>query len=160
MKSISQSLSERIGRQVRRHPASAKKRRNACLQVEPLEDRIVPTIVFTPIFGPETVAGSKNDGLQNPDVIYIFSGNYWNTAQGQQDETALLNSAKSIMSGPYLRGLTQYGSDGKANFWTSWNDTNTVPFPLDSRPRQSRGKGRSDFFCAACRLPQRFVEGS
>jgi hypothetical protein len=31
------------------------------------------------------------------------------------------------MSGPYLSGLTQYGSDGKANFWTSWNDTNTVP---------------------------------
>jgi hypothetical protein len=128
MKSIGQSLRERSERQVRRRPASAKKRRNACLQVEPLEDRTVPTIVFNPQFGPETIApGSTNDGMQHPNVVYIFSGSYWSTAQGQQDEKALLNSAKSIMSGPYLSGLTQYGSDGKANFWTSWNDTNTVP---------------------------------
>jgi hypothetical protein len=130
MKSIGQSLSERIGRQARTRPASAKKRRNACLQVEPLEDRTVPTIVIKPYFGPETIApGSTNDGMQHPNVVYIFSGSYWTTAQGQQDETALLNAAKAIMSGPYLSGLTQYGSDGKANFWTSWNDANTVPSP-------------------------------
>jgi hypothetical protein len=97
------------------------------LQVEPLEDRTVPTIVFKPYFGPETIApGSTNDGMQHPNVNYIFSGSYWTTAQGQQDETTLLNSAKSIMSGPYLSGLTQYGSDGKANFCSSWNDLNTV----------------------------------
>src|SRR5262249_50962153 len=137
-----QSLSERIGRQARRRPASAKNSRNACLRVEPLEDRTVPTIVFTPNFGPETITGTTNYGMQNANVSYMFSGSYWTTAQGQQDETALLNSAKSIMGGPYLSGLTQYGSDGKANFWTRWNET----FPVGSQPSPAGPKFFLDLF--------------
>jgi hypothetical protein len=109
-------------------PAPARKHRQLRLELETLEDRTVPTIVFTPQWGGDVISpGSTNDGMQHPTVNYIFSGSYWSTAQGQQDELALLNSAKSIMSGPYLSGLTQYGSDGKANFGTSWNDAATVP---------------------------------
>src|SRR5262245_36282722 len=105
-----------------RRPAPARKRRQSRLELEALEDRTVPTIVFTPQSGGDVIApGSTNDGMQHPTVNVIFSGSYWTTAQGQQDETALLNSAKSIMSGPYLSGLTQYGSDGQANFGMSWN---------------------------------------
>jgi hypothetical protein len=98
------------------------------LQLEALEDRAVPTIVFTPHFGVETIAqGSTNDGMQHPTVDVIFSGSYWNSKPGLQDRTTLLNSTQSILSGPYLSGLTQYGSDGTAIFGKSWTDTATVP---------------------------------
>src|SRR5262245_3476027 len=113
MRSFFHSLSERFGRKARRRPASAKQRHNSRLRLEPLEDRTVPTIVFTPKFGPETISGITNLGMQNPNVVYIFSGSYWTTAQGQQDETALLNSAKSIMSGPYLSGLTSMAATAR-----------------------------------------------
>jgi hypothetical protein len=119
------SLRDIWSRRVARRPAPARKGRRTWLALEALEDRSVPTVVFTPRFGPETVTGS-NDGMQNPSVNLIFSGPYWNTPQGQLDEKALINSTKSILSGPYLSGLTQYGSDGRATFGQSWNDSATV----------------------------------
>src|SRR5262249_41785700 len=91
-----------------------------------LEDRCLPTIAFIPHFGVETVQGFS-DGMQDPPVHFIFSGSYWNTAPGQADEAAMLRSAYYILTGPYLSGLTQYGSDGKASFSGSWNDPGTVP---------------------------------
>jgi hypothetical protein len=94
--------------------------------LEKLEDRTVPTIVFQPHFGAETVQGT-NDGMQNPPVYFIFSGPYWNTAQGQKDEATLLASSKNILSGPYLSGLTEYGASGTASFAGTWNDAGTVP---------------------------------
>jgi hypothetical protein len=102
----------------------------ARLAVETLEDRTVPTVVFKPTFGPDTVT-SQLGGLQSPAVHMIFSGTYWATSQGQQDEATLLNSTGNILNGPYLSGLTQYGSDGHANFVNSWQDSGTVA--LDSK---------------------------
>jgi hypothetical protein len=108
------------------------------LQLESLEDRALPSIVFTPHFGVETIApGSTNDGQQHPTVDFVFSGNYWSTAQGQQDETDLVNLAQSILSGPYLSGLKQYGSDGTANFGQNWSDAATLP----SQPSTSTLQG-------------------
>ncbi len=112
------------GRQTR---PQAKPRRKATLAIEALEERAVPTIAFTPHFGAETTSGSQAYSLISPNVNFVFSGSYWSTAQGQQDEANLLASAKAIMSGPYLSGLTQYGSDGKAIFGQAWNDSGTVP---------------------------------
>jgi hypothetical protein len=112
------------------------------LELEALEERAVPAIVlphpipilgtyniaFTPRFGAETIApGSTNDGMQHPSVNLVFSGPYWSTAQGQQDEAGMIAAAQSILSGPYLSGLTQYGSDGTAYFGRNWNDATTVP---------------------------------
>jgi hypothetical protein len=110
----------------RRARPQAHRLRNASLHVEALEERAVPTIAFTPHFGAETTSGTTSYSLQSPTVNFVFSGSYWNTAQGQQDEAGLISSARSIMSGPYLSGLTQYGSDGKALFGRSWNDPTTV----------------------------------
>jgi hypothetical protein len=105
-----------------------KNNRRVRLQLEALEDRAVPTIMFMPHFGPETVApGSANLGTQHPAVNLVFSGPFWTTPTGQQDEATILNSTKAILGGPYLSGLTQYGSDGIATFSRSWNDPSTLP---------------------------------
>jgi hypothetical protein len=116
---------KRSTKYLKRRPASPK-RASVRPGVETLEDRMVLTIVFNPVFGSETVSGT-NDGTQHPPVYLIFSGSYWSTAQGQTDEATLTNSAKNILSGPYLKGLTQYGSDGIANFAGTWQDNATVP---------------------------------
>jgi hypothetical protein len=108
----------------RRRPTS----RRAILQVESLEARDVPTVVFLPHFGPQSIAlGSTFNTMQHPTVNLVFSGNYWTTAQGQQDEAAMLQAVQSLLSSPYLSGLTEYGSDGVATFGQSWVDTATVP---------------------------------
>lgn len=98
------------------------------LGLESLENRLVPTVVFNPQFGAESIApGSTNDAMQNPPVYFIFAGSYWtNTTQGKSDEATLTASAQSLLSGPYLSGLTQYGSDGKATFAGSFNDSQAV----------------------------------
>ena len=113
--------------------SAAKKRTKtpsskASLQVEALEQRDVPTIMFMPHFGVETMAyGSANTGTLNATVNVVFSGPFWNTTIGQQDQATILNSTKAILGGTYLSGLTQYGSDGKATFGQSWNFWETLP---------------------------------
>src|SRR5438094_6723245 len=96
------------------------------LELETLEDRLVPTIVFPlTLYGDETIApGSTNVGLQNPTVNLIFAGNWTNY---QQDETTLINASRSIVTGPYLSGLAQYSTSGMARFGTFWNDPNNTP---------------------------------
>ncbi len=116
------SLCTVLGRAAARRPAPVRRARKARLELETLEDRTVPTIVFTPKFGADTISGSPSDGMHSPPVNLIFAGSYWTTPQGQQDASATVNAAKSLLSGPYLSGLTQYGSDGKATFGQSWTD--------------------------------------
>jgi hypothetical protein len=94
--------------------------------VEALEQRDVPTVVFNPAFGAETVTG-PNAGMISPRVNFIFSGGYWLTSAGWRDEAQLLHSAQNILGGPYLSGLKQYGSDGHAVISGWWNEFGTVP---------------------------------
>ena len=100
-------------------------------QFDTLEQRDVPTVVFAPQFGPETVTGA-NVAMSSAKVNVIFSG-HRQTAQGKVDETTLFNSLQNIINGPYLSGLTQYGSDGKVLFWSDWNDPATVPSNASGR---------------------------
>jgi hypothetical protein len=97
--------------------------------LEVLEERTVPTIVFQPQFGAEGIGGSLTGGMQHPTVNVIFSGSYWTNpgTNGPQDQQTITAAIQSILSGPYLSGLTQYGSDGKANYGQTWNDPIIVP---------------------------------
>ena len=109
--------------------------RRALPGMEALDKRLLPTIVFAPARGAESLqANYQPDGMQSPTVNVIFTGTYWTTtAQGKQDEATLLAGVKSIVSGPYLSGLTQYGSNGKATFGTSWNDPSYLVSPNPSK---------------------------
>ncbi|MBV9123666.1 MAG: hypothetical protein JO112_09945 [Planctomycetes bacterium] len=85
------------------------------LNLEQLEDRLVPTIVFNPYWGPEQlVAGSQSHAVRSPSVDLLFWGSYWGTNQGKTDEQRVALSVNSLVNSPYLTGLTEYGSDGKA----------------------------------------------
>src|SRR5262249_38878101 len=103
----------------KRHFHSSKKLNKTRLGVETLENRLVPTVVFQPVFGAESV-NNHHDGLQNPPVTVIFSGSFWNS----DNEKPLLDGMQRIMGGAYLIAMTQYGSDGMAHFQNSW-ETNS-----------------------------------
>jgi hypothetical protein len=106
----------------------------ARLNVETLEERLVPTIVYTPKFGSETlVAGSQNIGMKSPPVYLVFWGSYWGTTAGKADVTRLTAASKSILGSTYLSGLTQYGSDGKATLGGSV----VVTTPAVTNPNKS-----------------------
>src|SRR6516164_1097690 len=81
------------------------RRRKTLLQLEQLEDRTVPTVVFQPHFSGERVTtGSVKDGMTSPPVELIFWGNF-STDQVFQ----LGNLAGTVLSSPYLSSLQQYG---------------------------------------------------
>ncbi len=125
------TLSGQSGRRPRKKPTRV-------LELEALETRLVPTVVFNPVFGSEQMRVNLMDGLQSPAVTLVFSGPSWNTT----NEQPLLDAAQRIMSSGYLSKLTQYGSDGQAHFSDdkSWTSSATVP----TLPPVSEGSGMAD----------------
>jgi hypothetical protein len=115
---------------------------------EALEDRVVLTTIFRPVYGAETItwqpgnaAGMKAgsaatspisynpDAVQQPQVYLIFWGASWNSTNAgkrAQDVDAIINRSN------YLSGLQQYGSSGQAVFnqstdWTIDNSSAGTP---------------------------------
>src|SRR5262245_28180976 len=86
----------------------ARRRNNALrpLGPEPLEARAVP-VFFTPQAGVETATDNGGTVLPNPPVYLIFWGSGWNTSTSPST-SSVVNAASSILSGPYLSGLSQY----------------------------------------------------
>jgi hypothetical protein len=129
-------LLDRIRKTYSRRPAARARKNRAYLDIESLEQRDVPTVAFTPHFSgvtevapnsKTTIQQAHSQSLRSPKVVFIFTGKYWTTTQGQKDEATLSDSMKSILSGPYLSGLQQYGSDGQAKYFATWLDTGSTP---------------------------------
>jgi hypothetical protein len=62
---------------------SARPARRVRLELEALEDRTVPTVVFAPQYGAEQVIPSPSGSfttLSNAPVYLIFWGQQWNSA--------------------------------------------------------------------------------
>src|SRR4051794_36180306 len=84
--------------------------------LEPLEDRAVPAVLFTPLV-PQTAVDSGGVTLPDPEVHLIFWGAGWNTS-GSLSSADVVNSARGVLegtfqgvqSGPYLKALSQYRS--------------------------------------------------
>jgi hypothetical protein len=89
----------------------------------------VPTVVFRPKFGPESLSGSPPfQVLDSPTVYFIFWGSSWAAGQpGAQTEQTLLGDAIKVVQGPYPSGLQEYGSDGRATYGGSWVDASSDP---------------------------------
>ncbi len=101
--------------------------RRARLRFEVLEQRDVPTVIFTPVFGAETIfwrlgslAGQAVTSpitnnptvLKDPQVYLIFEGSSWTNTRAAKWAA----DAQTIIGSSYLSGLKQYGSDGHAIF--------------------------------------------
>jgi hypothetical protein len=110
------------------------------LQLESLEDRTVPTVLFYPQFGGEALTtdggGAK---LSHPPVYLIFWGpsSLWgdsasNAPSALADQIEKAGQAFIDFS-PYLSGLCQYGSDGTAYVAEHRIDNSTPPavFPIN-----------------------------
>lgn len=113
-----------FGKSGHARPALPRRR----LEVEGLEERMVPTVVFQNAFGPETIsAGALQNAMQSPPVYLVFWGSDWNTQAGAQYKNALVKTAQSFIGSGAFEGLKQYGGDGKASWGGSWVDPTDPP---------------------------------
>jgi hypothetical protein len=127
-----------------RRPAPARTNR-VRLALEALETREVPTVAFTPQFAGtavtppagDTLAHEEAGSLKSPDVVVIFSGSDWISNQGFMNQQTTLKAIQSILSSQYLSDLQQYGSDGKAIYYSSWATTSVPPLSNGSSPSGS-----------------------
>ena len=98
------------------------------LLVERLEDRTTPSILFGPAYGAEQAHDGGPKPQPGPGGVPVYllfwgSANQWNTGPSQ----ALIGAAaRSILSGPYLQGLAQYGITSGATLGGVAVDTTTV----------------------------------
>src|SRR5690242_10092771 len=80
------------------------------LEVEALEERVTPTVVFRPHYPGETLApNSQNTAQSSPFVFVIFWGSYWATPRGNGDKTQMVDAVQRIVGSTYLNKETQYG---------------------------------------------------
>jgi hypothetical protein len=113
-------------------------------QVESLEDRTVPTIVFKPHFKIDPTTGTTealnpspsgnfNDySMPNsPNVYLIFYGQNWTT----QAENTIISGVQAILNGPFLSGLSEYSAygsgGGPASYGNFWTDSIAPPAGFD-----------------------------
>lgn len=117
-------------------PSTPKPRPRVRPVLEHLEERAVPTVAFNPEFGSETFTGA-NDGMLSPTIHAVFQGAYWNTARGKAAESSLLSAEARVVNSPYLSGLEQYGSDGRAIVGSSWDDASGLAYNPPTKDLQA-----------------------
>jgi hypothetical protein len=82
-------------------------------QLELLEDRIAPTILFGSTAGKTLVSGS-GPVIAHAHVDLIFWGTGWNSGSGPALRTNMQTAVDSILAGPYMSGLSQHRGIGNA----------------------------------------------
>jgi hypothetical protein len=121
----------RRGRTARR-PAISR------LYLESLEERDVPTIVFSPQFGNETtIIHTNGQTLHTPPVELIFWG--WNDPQNPPGPSwptpaDITDAATKVLASPYLGGLTPYRTDGMAHLDRVVSARSDSPNPDPRKP--------------------------
>jgi hypothetical protein len=101
---ITKSLKRGRGRQ-------ASRKRSARFELERLEDRTVPTIVFLPHFNSpgENVSDGGGRALPSVPIELLFNGPYWtDPQQGAQRMMQVENALTGILNSTYLSGTSEY----------------------------------------------------
>jgi hypothetical protein len=86
---------------------SSSRPRQALLRLEALEERAVPTILFSSS-GNRNVVDHGGPVITHAQVDLIFWGAGWNTGVGPNLKTQLTTSVGEMMNSTYLSGLSQY----------------------------------------------------
>lgn len=104
----------------RRGRTSARRQTRTRLFLEPLENRVVPTIVFQPQFGAETATYNGGPTLTGAPIELIFWGSYWNNVPAGKPTAAQLTTAiTNEFNSPIYNNLSQYNA-GPAHVDRSW----------------------------------------
>ena len=108
-----------------------KVRRRSCRpHPEPLEERLVLTVVFDPVFQKESVVGSAPFNVLNSPTVYLI---FWGTGWGQGNlpgpsaVTTLTKDAQAVLSSTFFGALGEYGNVGTPVFGGAWTDSSTDP---------------------------------
>jgi hypothetical protein len=71
---------------------------------------------------------TNTNALNNPKVYVIFIGPNWESDGAPTAATlSMVSAVKAMLNSPYLSGLTQYGSDGRATYGAYTIDTTVDP---------------------------------
>src|SRR5947209_1377456 len=84
--------------------------------IEPLEGRALLTIVFDPVFGPESQIQNLNAVEANPPVYLIFWGSEWQSGNGPAQQNQLTVAATKVLGSSFLQATAQYGTGGTATY--------------------------------------------
>jgi hypothetical protein len=109
---------------VARQRRARRPARSLRLRVEALEDRTVPSIVWSSS-GSRNVQDQGGPVITHADVDLIFWGSGWNNNPALM--TNVTNSVNSIMNSPYLSGLSQYRGIGSGQLYRTDFITGTSP---------------------------------
>jgi hypothetical protein len=96
------------------------------LHLEQLEDRTVPTLLFSSS-GIRTVAYLGGPVIQNADVDLIFWGAGWTSGQGPTLQAKVKQAVATLLASPLLSGLSQYRGIGNAQLLRTDLITSTSP---------------------------------
>src|SRR5690242_347801 len=85
-----------------RRPARRPRKPTRRPELECLENRTVPTIIYRPVFGIETDSSQDNDehGIR-PAIYLTFWGQYWQGALGASQATLLQTAATQVVSSTF-----------------------------------------------------------
>jgi hypothetical protein len=133
----------KLDRRPTRRAARTKKRASVLL-LENLELRLVPTVVFDPVFPKESItSNTPYTVLNSPAIELIFWGSGWASTAGTAQAQKWAGDVQTILGTPYLTGLTEYGSDGRALFGSSWIDSSDPPSGYQSGGPGNDANGQS-----------------
>jgi hypothetical protein len=87
------------------------------LQMEVLEDRTVPALVFAPQYGVQPTTVGSNVLQGDVPVYLIFAGGSSSGFgyDGSVNQSAIVNAVNNILSSSYLSGLAEYGAATRAH---------------------------------------------
>jgi len=96
------------------------------LALEYLEDRVVPTILFSSA-GARHVADAGGPVVTHVQVDLIFWGSGWNSGGGPALRTSMTSAVSTLMGTPYLSGLSQYRGVSNGSLLQTDTITSTSP---------------------------------
>jgi len=98
--------------------------------LESLEERVVPSVVFDPVFPKETLVGSAPfTTLHSPTIYLIFWGSGWGqgNSPGASVAATFASDAQTLISGTFFKATKEYGNIGTPVFGGTWTDTSNPP---------------------------------
>jgi hypothetical protein len=80
--------------------------------LECLEERVVPTIIYKPVFGLETQSQDDSEHGVHCQVYLIFWGVYWTNGIGATQVPLVQAAAAKVVTSKFPTIVDQYGGDG------------------------------------------------